>query len=417
MTPQEMECGFVQFLNISAAYYVMQLIRCALFSYAVFALVCFLRKTIFKNRVFLKSASWSLLIPVLFIGRMKFFYENIIGIRLFSWVTQMCMNHIWICRLYLCGVLAYALLLFHRKRTLKMLVTQMEKRMVGDTVLYITDAPITPSAIGVFRSRIVMPKVILNEYDREEFQTILLHEKTHIRLGHLLFYFLWDILRVLLWINPFLAMGVKFFRQDMEEICDWVTIRESGKSAYEYGQLLIKCVRLLQAESDEFNMYATFAGGSAYADIRQRVTRIVRYEPYKKISAFCVTAVVVLCMIGAVVGIHTLSYGRYNPDNEIVLYDVESGTFFDDDSEALGDIIRYDDDYLYIHAEDLRKWMESHCVSGKEFHIYFGGYYKLPGMGGSGSVSYLERADLETGILKMEYTKQEDILDHILKWL
>lgn len=64
------------------------------------------------------------------------------------------------------------------------------------------------------------PEVILKEYDQKEFQAILLHEKTHIRLGHLLCYFLWDILRVLLWLNPFLGIGTKYFREDMEEICD-----------------------------------------------------------------------------------------------------------------------------------------------------------------------------------------------------
>lgn len=48
--------------------------------------------------------------------------------------------------------------------------------------------PVTPSTMGVFRHKIVIPEIILKEYSREELQTILLHEKTHIRLGHLLFY-------------------------------------------------------------------------------------------------------------------------------------------------------------------------------------------------------------------------------------
>lgn len=219
------------FFNICAAYYVIQLVRCVLLSFVVFALVLTLRRTALKNKVFLKGALWSLFIPVLFVGKMKFFYENRIGVKFFSWLTEMCMNHIWICWLYLCGVSVYAVLLFYRRRKLKKMVTGMEKRKVDGTVIYVTKIPVTPSTVGAFRPKIVMPEAILKGYNGKEFQTILLHEKTHIRLGHLLFYVLWDILRVLLWLNPFLAVGTKYFREDMEEICDWVTIKRSESAA------------------------------------------------------------------------------------------------------------------------------------------------------------------------------------------
>lgn len=65
---------------------------------------------------------------------------------------------------------------------------------------------------------VCLPEVILQDYDRKELRTILLHEKTHIRLGHLWCYLLWDILRILLWLNPFLSTGMKYFREDMEEM-------------------------------------------------------------------------------------------------------------------------------------------------------------------------------------------------------
>ncbi len=154
------------------------------------------------------------------VGKIKFFYENTIGIILFSWWTEICKAHIWINWLYLCGIFVYAARLFYKKRKLKKLVAGMERRILEDTSIYVTKMPVTPSTIGLFRPKIVMPETMLKEYDRKELQTILLHEKTHIQLGHLLFYFLWDILRALLWLNPLLAIGTKFFREDMEEVCD-----------------------------------------------------------------------------------------------------------------------------------------------------------------------------------------------------
>ena len=70
----------IQFSNSCAVYYVVQLVRCVLLSFVVFACVLILRKTALKNKVFLKGALWSLFIPVLFVGKMKFFYENGIGV-------------------------------------------------------------------------------------------------------------------------------------------------------------------------------------------------------------------------------------------------------------------------------------------------------------------------------------------------
>lgn len=88
MTVQEFWNSGINFLNLCAVYYVTQILKCVQISFIVFAFVYFLRKTLLKNRVFLKSMLWSLFIPVLFAGKIKFFYENTIGILLFSWWTE-----------------------------------------------------------------------------------------------------------------------------------------------------------------------------------------------------------------------------------------------------------------------------------------------------------------------------------------
>ncbi len=401
MTVQEFWNSGIHFLNLCAVYYVMQLARCVLLSFMVFVLIFLLRKTVLKNRVFLKGAIWSLFIPVLFIGKMKFFYENRIGVALFSWLTAICMNHVWICWLYLCGMFIYAALLFRRRKKLKKLITRMKKRNIDGTSVYITNIPVTPSTIGVFRPKIIMPEVILKEYDQKEFQTILLHEKTHIRLGHLLFYLLWDILRVLLWLNPFLAIGTKYFREDMEEICDWVTIRRSDGKAYGYGQLLLKSMRILQAESEDFNMYATFAGDKEYQNIRQRVTRIARYRPYKRLAAISIFVVTMLCAIGAVVWIQGVSYDRYNEDESILVYQYDSEcTILSDNS--LRQMISYDDSYVYVDRAAFESFLQKNNATG-EIHIVFGGFYKLPGFANVGFSCLYQRS--EDKIVKIPYEK------------
>lgn len=408
MTVQELLNRFIQFINICAVYYVIQLVRCALLSFGVFAFVYVLRKTLMKNKVFLKGALWSLFIPVLFIGKMKFFYENIIGVRLFWRCTAAFMSNVWMCWLYLGGIFIYGFLIFRRKIRLKKLAAHMDKRRVGSDLVYVTDAPVTPAAIGVFKPRLVMPRLILEEYDKGEIQTILLHEKTHIRLGHLAFYFLWDIIRVLLWINPFLTIGMRLFKEDMEEICDRVTISKSKGDAYGYGQLLLKSMRMLRDEGEAFNMYAAFTGDKEYINIRKRITGIAGYKPYKQVGAVFTMLGVILFTAGTVFGIHKISYDRCNPYNTITVFDMSTEKVIDDDSEELRAAVSYDKDYVYVEAEFLEELVRKNETESENICFFCGGGYKLPGIGYGGGVAYAATDNLQDGVYKIVYDEPED---------
>ena len=141
------------FLNFGALYYTIQLVRCALMSAAVFAVVFLLRKTLLKNRVFLKGALWSLFLPILFVGKMKFFYESRIGAVLFTCWTGIFTRHMWLNWLYF-GVmfLCFARRLFKRRK-LKKLIDGMEQRQIEGTLVYVTRLPVTPFTAGVFRPK------------------------------------------------------------------------------------------------------------------------------------------------------------------------------------------------------------------------------------------------------------------------
>ena len=397
-----------ELLDFCSLYYTIQLVRCALVSFAVCAAVFLLRKTLFKNRVFLKGALWSLFLPALFAGKMKFFYENAAGSFVFSSWTGLLINHRWLNWLYFGAMFLYTVRLLHKRRKPNRLTAYMERRQVDDTSVFVTDLPVTPYTIGVFCPKIIVPRTILEQYNREELGTILLHEKEHIRAGHLLFYFLWDILRALLWINPLLATGTMQFHEDMEEICDWATIRKSGADAYEYGRLLLKTMRLLQAESKDFNLYATFAGDKDYSNIRQRVTRIAGYKPYKQVTAIGAFAGAALLAIVFAAGISANSYGRYNENDNMLVYgfDGNNVTFSDTGNHnILHRMISYDDNYVYMDREAFEGYLREHGA-GENAYIVFGGFYKLPGLGGYGYSCYYE-ADAGEQTVKIPYDNQE----------
>lgn len=413
MTVWEYGYQILYLLNMSVVYYAMQLVRCAFFSYAVLVCIYFLRRTVFKNNIFLKGAAWGLLIPVLFVGRMKFFYENKAGRALFSWWTAVSMSWSWLCWFYLGGVFIFTFFLWRKRRRIKKLTEGMEKRMVEGTLLYVTDIPVTPFAAGVFRPKIVVPGVILKEYGEEEQKTILLHEKVHIQLGHLLLYLLWDMLRALLWINPLLTVGMKYFREDMEEICDRVTIQRSGGDACAYGMLLLKSMKVLHAESEAYNMYVAFAGDKAYQNLRQRITRIAGYRPYKRRMAFAILAVSVLCIAGTVGWIENNSYARYSEDEGVLVYGYKEGEVsFLDTSDTLCQMISYDDSAVYVNREAFESFLCKNNVKGDIF-IVFGGYSKLPGFGGGGYSCFYE-PDGENEIVTIPYERRRD--DWMMVW-
>ena len=278
--------GIFNFLDVCAVYYGLQLIRCGIFSFGIFGVVLLLRKLLPQNRVFLKGSLWFLLIPVLFVGKLKFFYESESGTSVFSRLTDFCMDHTWICWLYLCGIITYTILLLRKRRKLKKLILNMEKSEFEHTPIYISDIPTTPFAMGILKPKIVIPRIILEKYSSEEIQTILLHEKSHVKLLHLVYYLFWNIMRILMWINPLFTVGIKYFKEDMEKICDKVTIQKSGNNAYYYGEILLKTIKLLRSESNNFNMYATFSGEKEFGTIKSRVEEIAGYEPYKKKTRF-----------------------------------------------------------------------------------------------------------------------------------
>ncbi len=390
MTVQEFWNSGISFLNLAAVYYMIQILKCVQISFVIAAFVFLLRKTLLKNRVFLKGAIWGLFLPALFVGKIKFFYENTIGAILFSWWTEICKIHVWINWVYLCGIFVYAARLFYKKRKLKKLVAGMKKREVEGTGVYVTTMPVTPLTIGIFRPKIVMPEVMVKEYSQKDLQTILLHEKTHIQLGHLLFYFLWDILRVILWLNPFLTIGTRYFREDMEEICDLVTIQRSRRKAYTYGQLLIKSMKVLQAENEDFNMFATFAGDKEYQNIRQRVIRIAQYKPYRQIAAVSTWIAAALCIAATGIWINNISYGRNIVNDAISThgFDGENVTFYDTNDE-LQQMISYDGNFVYVDREAFESYLQENNAKG-DIIIVFGGFYKLPGVGGLGCHCYYE---------------------------
>lgn len=378
-------------MNFGTAYYTTQLVRCAAFSFVLIGFVMLLRKTLFSERSFLRGMSWALFLVIPFLGRLKMFYENE-AVRKATWrITTVTASWLWVDRIYMAGIFVSAICIFGKRLRLRKTVAEMEKVLFENVRIYVTSMNITPFTVGLLKPKIVLPKVMADSYSKSELKTIIQHEQTHIRLGHLWFGFAWDILRCLLWINPLLTVFQKHFRADMEDICDRVCIQSSGRMAHEYGLVLLKTLKLLRSESETAPPAITYVGEREFADMKRRMGEIARFRPYRKrICAGMVTAVV-LVIASMLLAVHTHSYARCNESRNIMVgnYDGKPEIVSDDTGE-LAQMISYDDRYVYVEREAFEKFLGERNADG-EIWIVFGGFYKLPGLAGAAETCIYER--------------------------
>ncbi len=304
---------FLDLLGFVSAYLATVCARCAIVSVPLTIIVLLLCSTVLKRTVFLKGAIWSLFILVPFFGRLKVYFE---GMRQ-SW--KICLPF------YMCQEISITyplvravffavifLLLFHRHvifvRMKRLLGSAKETMLHGEKV-YITDMAVSPCAIGLFRPRIIIPELMVEKLPADQLKTIILHEKTHIRLGHLWIFCAWEIFASVLWINPLLMIIVRKLRSDMEQICDRVTIQQSGKDPEEYGNLILKSSIWFRSNTPGFS--ATFTDDRVFRDMKLRFERIRDYCPYDRRKLAAEAAILSVALITAFLFIRSASHPKY----------------------------------------------------------------------------------------------------------
>ena len=369
-------------LDFCAAYYTTQLVRCAAFSFVLIGLVMLLRKMFFSRRTFIRGLLWLSFLLIPFLGKLKLFYENKAVVVITGRITHETMTCLWADRIYMAGILIAAVCIFGKRLRLRKSAAGMEKVFLDNMQVRITDMNVTPFTVGLFAPKIVIPKVMLESYSREELRSVIQHERTHIRLGHLWFGLAWDVLRCLLWVNPFLTVCQKQFRADLEDICDRVCIQNSGRTAHEYGMVLLKTLKLLRSGTEGTPPAVTYVGEREFKDMKRRMGEIAGFRPYKKRMCAGMAAVIFLMIASMLLAVHTHSYARCNESRDIMVgnYDGEP-KIISYDTEALSRMISYDDRYVYVERQTFEDFLEENNAEG-EVWIVFGGFYKLPGLTG-----------------------------------
>lgn len=399
-----------EFLKGVAAYYTVQLGRSAMLSVPVLLIIILLRMTVCKKTVFIKGLLWILLIPIPFMGKMKFFYETEAGIRLFGWWQKLIFENISLGYLYLLILVLFGVFIFVKRRKLWLYVKKLKCTKINGTTIYISNLEVTPFVIGVIRPKIVLPEIMLNSFDEKELKTIIVHEQIHIKQGHLVWYVLWDIIRVLLWMNPFIHTCTKYFKDDLEDICDKVVIYKENHDFYNYGKVLLHSIRCLK-EDENHTQTLAFTDDSNFESMKRRITRVSEYKPYRRALAWGMTCLTMVCVLGIMIGVYQCSYKRCNEMNVVSIYNMtDEETVVMADKDILAKAIYSDENYIYIDISVLDDEISLDMYRDKELFICTGGWYKLPGIGGGGEYVVVKGEELTGSECKLSYNMPEDTI-------
>lgn len=389
MAGQLTESGIFNFFDYSAGYISVVLGRCALISLAVFAGILLLRSTLLKRACFLRGMVWGFLFVTLFMGKVKVIYEAERFAGMFGWWDVLCMEHWWIRHGYIAGIVFGTAVVCRRRIQLNRLVLGMEKKTLCGQEVCLNELLVTPFSVGLIFPKIVIPRRMEQEFTDDELRLVLLHEKVHIRSGHLWFYLVWDLCQMVLWINPLFILCRDFFLEDLEDICDRITIQRSGKSFQMYGEVLLKCMRELKFA--EKGAAASFADWQGYGYFKRRFRRIAGFKPYgcffTKALAAGGTAVLAITLLMA----QMYSFPRYTEIRDVILFDDLRGQrVVLPDSRQLREAVSWDGSRIYMDCRAMDEILGEHQFEGERFWLGIGGYTKIPSMGGGGSIVYVD---------------------------
>ncbi len=401
------------FVDFMSAYFVTLLLRCTLISYGLTAIVLLIRGTVLKKTVFLKGIIWSVFLLLPFLGKLKAYYEVKSIAFPFALCQQVGITFVWFRVLFYAVIGIMLFRLIKAEKDMDKLLNKAFKYNIGTEQVWVIDLPISPCAFGLIKPKIMLPKQMTDELSEEELKTVVLHERTHIRLGHLWIFFLWGVMSAVFWLNPLISLSFRFLREDMEQICDHVTITASGKDPYDYGELILK--NIITFRNKTMRIPAMFIGENGNKEIRARFIKINNYSPCNRNILMTMIFASCALMLGSFLLISKLSYPKYEILPDITITDEMGNVLADWEKVRDAGVVERSDDKFVVDAEKLRAILPKGFPRDKYVYFYYDIFMKIPGMGGGGYCAWLEDVPMQGEVEAVQ--GGHDLRDDIVIWL
>ena len=112
--------------------------------------------------------------------------------------------------------------------------------------LVVTESRIGPAVVGVFRTTVLLPAVVVDRLGGDAIRPILSHELLHIRRGDLWIGLLQTLTQSLWWFHPLVWWVSRLTTRDAERCCDESVLAELKCDPAEYARSLLDVLELKQ---------------------------------------------------------------------------------------------------------------------------------------------------------------------------
>ncbi|HCM91715.1 MAG TPA: hypothetical protein DIS78_04010 [Lachnospiraceae bacterium] len=312
---------------------------------------------------------------------------------------------------------------------------KISKHRLEKVRLYIARENISPYSGGVLRPYVVMPERSMAEVNDREYFIMLCHELMHIRKWHILWLTMYDLACIWWWFDPFIYLFREIYRDDMEMVCDENCISSMHLDAKEYARTIFSMLVSMQRKNHTIQVINFI---SDYNSQRRRIEAIAGYSSNKEGLRRLPAAVMIGVFVILSVTVCCLSYPRYTNMTEIALYDIDEarGDANDQDDKGLFSrkepklnvkTLEYDTERIRraveVHNGSIKikdqelfgRILDEHGIDKDYVYISFGGYMKIPGIGGGGNTGMVNTKDYDDIFYLADDSVSNDIMEFLLK--
>lgn len=135
--------------------------------------------------------------------------------------------------------------------------------------IWVSDFVASPVTVGFLKPMILVPAAAINHLTPQQLEAVLLHELAHIRRFDYLLNLLVNIIRTILYFNPFVSALVKSLEREREKSCDEMVL-QFQYNPFQYATALLT----LQQTTREPQTLVLAAGGKK-GDLLHRIEHIM----------------------------------------------------------------------------------------------------------------------------------------------
>ncbi|HRG24314.1 MAG TPA: M56 family metallopeptidase [Chitinophagaceae bacterium] len=135
--------------------------------------------------------------------------------------------------------------------------------------IWVSDFVASPVTVGFLKPMILVPAAAINHLTPQQLEAVLLHELAHIRRYDYLLNLLVNIIRTILYFNPFVSALVKSLEREREKSCDEMVL-QFQYNPFQYATALLT----LQQTTREPQTLVLAAGGKK-GDLLHRIEHIM----------------------------------------------------------------------------------------------------------------------------------------------